>query len=294
MTETIVAPGQDAPGSAALLRARRRRPGQRCIDQTVAARAGSVPPSLLRRAFGGSPVGEAEREPFDSARGERIVGRALDGLPDSWIVLHSLPSPGAGGDLDHVVVGPGGLFAVTTRFADGERAFVAEDYLLVDGVRMPFARSAVAASRRTAHLAGRALPPSVGVRGVVAVAGARSLRSGSRTRVVEVRDVRMLRDWFESLPPVLDDETVIAVATRIASSFEAGETASTLAAAPVSEAESILREDASAAAFARLEREISAARRLRWLWRAAGVVTLAAGIVVAFALLPGWLAGFAG
>ncbi|WP_166404806.1 nuclease-related domain-containing protein [Labedella endophytica] len=281
MTEVIVAPGADAPGLDALRRAERRRPGQVCIDRAAVARAGSVPPSLVRRAFGGSPVGAPEREAFEAAMGERIVGRELDSLPDGWIVLHSIPAPGASGDLDHVVIGPPGLFAVTTCFVGGDRVFVAEDYLLARGERIPFARPAVSAARRTAQLAGRALPPSVAVRGVVAVAGARGVRIGARTRSVDVRDARVLREWLVSLPPALDAVVVEAVATRIAASIDAGSGSPD----PAEDGRS-----AAALLVARLERESTAARRLRFLWRTAGLAAVAGGVWVAFAHLPAWLA----
>lgn len=282
MTETSTAPERAVPGLDALRRMERRRPGQECIARTVAARAGSPSPSVRHRLLGGSPVGPAEREAYDAARGERIVGRELDALPSPWIVLHSLASPGAGGDVDHVVVGPGGLFAVTTRYVAGTDVFVGDDDLLTGGRRVPFSRSAVSASRRTAQLAGRSLPPSVAVRGVVVVAGARAVRRGPRYRAVDVREAATVREWLESLPPVLDADTVEDVAVQIAQSYEAavgtlprGTTAATAS---------------GAALFSRLERENAVARRIRLLWRAVGVAALGAALWVSFTQLPAWLA----
>ncbi|PSL37935.1 nuclease-like protein [Labedella gwakjiensis] len=282
MTETSTAPERAVPGLEALRRMERRRPGQESIARTAAVRAGSSSPSVVHRMLGGSPVGSAERAAFDAARGERIVGRELDALPNRWIVLHSLPSPGTSGDLDHVIVGPGGVFAVTTRFVAGADVIVGDDDLVTSGRRMPFARSAVSAARRVAQLAGRSLPPGVAVRGVVVVAGARTVRRGSRHRVVDVREAAAVREWLESHPPVLDDDAVEGVAVQIAQSYEAtagalprGVTASTVT---------------SAAIFARLERESAVARRIRVLWRAVGVAVLTGALWVSFTQLPAWLA----
>jgi hypothetical protein len=281
MTDTSTATDGAVSAPDALRRAEMRRPGQHRIDRTVAARAESAPPSVFRRLFGGSPIGAAERDAFDAARGERIVGRELDALPAEWIVLHSLPSPGGGGDLDHVVVGPGGLVALTTRFVAGDVAFVAEDYVLARGQRVPFARAAVSAMRRAAALAGPSLPPSVAVRGVVVIAGPRTVRRGARARLVEVRAAENVREWLESLPPVLTADDVKRVAVRMAESVEAGPGPTPLSGEVGGAGDHL---------FFRLERDTAVARRIRALWRVAGCAALAGGVWVSFAQLPAWLA----
>ncbi|GAA5108887.1 hypothetical protein GCM10023339_08390 [Alloalcanivorax gelatiniphagus] len=48
-----------------------------------------------------------------AAVAETEVGRALRRLPDGWVTLHDLAWPGRpGAALDHVVVGPGGVFVI--------------------------------------------------------------------------------------------------------------------------------------------------------------------------------------
>ena len=288
MTETRAASEHAVPGVAALHRTERRRPGQLCVDRSLAARAGAPRSSALRRVFGGSPVGVAERAVFEAARGERRVGRALDGLPTRWIVFHSLPCVGASGDIDHVVVGPAGLFAITTRSITGDRAVVTEDELLNRGERVPFGRSAAAATRRTARLAGSALPAELGVRSVLVVAGAHPVRLRFRARPIEVRDARSVRAWLEALPPVLEDHDVRRIGVRIAKSFEANADPVALAADATSAGA------VRASLFARLEREVDAARRIRLLWRGVGSAALAVGLWASFTQLPALLAGQVG
>lgn len=54
------------------------------------------------------------------AEGERKTGKILDRLPDGWHVFHDLPMPGGRGNVDHVVVGPAGVFTVETKnYANG-------------------------------------------------------------------------------------------------------------------------------------------------------------------------------
>lgn len=57
---------------------------------------------------------------FTGAAGEEIVARELARLPAGYHVFHSLDAGGGllmwrGGDIDHVVVGPTGVFAVETK-----------------------------------------------------------------------------------------------------------------------------------------------------------------------------------
>lgn len=50
-------------------------------------------------------------------RGERAVGRALEALTDPYRVLHDLET--GRGNVDHVVIGPTGIFAIETKEWNG-------------------------------------------------------------------------------------------------------------------------------------------------------------------------------
>lgn len=91
---------------------------------------------------------------FKGAAGEEIVARELARLPAGFHVFHSLDMGGGllmwrRGDIDHVVVGPTGVFAIETKNWRGKVALVS-GRLLVDGLaprRAPLeqVRQAVAA-----------------------------------------------------------------------------------------------------------------------------------------------------
>lgn len=56
------------------------------------------------------------------ARGEAATGRVLEGLPGEFIVKHDLRMPGSRANIDHVVIGPTGVFTIETKnFKDGVR-----------------------------------------------------------------------------------------------------------------------------------------------------------------------------
>ena len=63
---------------------------------------------------------ESEASWLDAvAEDERATGQRLQELSQPYAILHDLKLPGTQGNIDHVVVGPGGAFVVATRrFAD--------------------------------------------------------------------------------------------------------------------------------------------------------------------------------
>ncbi|MDF3297901.1 nuclease-related domain-containing protein [Streptomyces tropicalis] len=96
---------------------------------------------------------------------EQTVGEALDRLDGSgWHALHSLPLPG-GDRIHHLVIGPGGLFAVHALPARKQRVHVA-DPLVALGRRdpEPLLRRLRAAADRASHaLTAEVLPVLVAV-----------------------------------------------------------------------------------------------------------------------------------
>lgn len=67
---------------------------------------------------------------------EQAVGEALDRLDGAgWHALHSVPLPG-GDRIHHLVIGPGGLFAVHTLYARKQRVIIA-DPMVTPGRREP-------------------------------------------------------------------------------------------------------------------------------------------------------------
>jgi hypothetical protein len=91
------------------------------------------------------------------AHGEVQVARALEALPEGWVVLHDLAWPGRPrANLDHVVVGPGGVFVVDAKNWSG-RVEVRDDVLLQN-------------ARRREPAVASAAEAAIAVQGVVPVA----------------------------------------------------------------------------------------------------------------------------
>lgn len=115
---------------------------------------------------------------------EQTVGEALDGLDGAgWHTLHSIPLPG-GDRIHHLVIGPGGLFALHSLYARKQRVLVT-DPLVALGRRE--AHPLLRRVRADADRASYALTAEV--RPVLALAGAAEV-----TVTVPPRELRVLRD----------------------------------------------------------------------------------------------------
>ncbi len=83
------------------------------------------------------------------AAGEQAVAATLDGLPVVWSALHSIPlgdpdSPTS--DLDHLVIGPGGVYVINAKHHPRQAILVKGDIVLVARRSQPY----TAAARRDA------------------------------------------------------------------------------------------------------------------------------------------------
>lgn len=184
----------------------------------VAEQATQLRPGLLQRwiaRLSGQRTAATSWEV--GARGERIVGRRLERLrANGWHVLHSIPLA-SGADIDHLIIGPGGVFTVNTKHHRGARVSVTGDWVRVNGYQHPYIRN----SRHEAASAGRRLRGALGwpveVRGVVVFVGAGSLKVRQAPADVLVTSDAGVTSLFTSRPPVMAPDvaqTVFQIARR--------------------------------------------------------------------------------
>ncbi|MFE3691126.1 nuclease-related domain-containing protein, partial [Streptomyces sp. NPDC059129] len=145
------------------------------------------------------PIGTARRWARDPRRPARarlrahqVLGAELERLDAAgWRVLHAVPLPGAD-RIDHLLIGPGGVFAVHTVPAHRLRLQIADPEIRAGrGVPVPLLRL----TRRRAERACSAL--ATAVRPVLAVVGAARLevlRAPGDVRVLRERDVASFAD----------------------------------------------------------------------------------------------------
>ena len=87
------------------------------------------------------------------AGGEEAVGTKLEKLrKHGWHVLHAVPVAQNGSDIDHVVIGWGGVFTINTKTHPGKRIWVSPRQVRVDGHPVPYLRNARFEAERATRL----------------------------------------------------------------------------------------------------------------------------------------------
>jgi hypothetical protein len=154
------------------------------------------------------------------AAGERRTARLLGPLEQlGWVVLHDLAVPGSRANIDHLAIGPGGIFVVDSKQYRGR--------LQLDGSgrlwhgRYPLAATLQAVSFE-ADQAARVLPdPGVVVVPIVAVHGAQVPWGKVVMNGVPIVPARRLPSMLRQLPAVLGSERVVDLADQARVRFHA-------------------------------------------------------------------------
>ena len=154
------------------------------------------------------------------AAGERRTARLLDPLERrGWAVLHDLAVPRSRANLDHLVIGPGGVFVIDSKQYRGRLQLDAVGKLWHG--RYPLAPALRAVSWE-ADQAAQVLPdPGVAVVPIVAVHGAQVPWGKVVSEGVPVVSARRLPSILRALPAVLGPERVTAVADQARVRFRA-------------------------------------------------------------------------
>jgi hypothetical protein len=154
------------------------------------------------------------------AAGERRTARRLAVLErHGWAVLHDLALPGSRANLDHLVIGPGGVFVVDSKHYQG-RLQLDPSGRLWHG-RYPLAPALRAVSFEADQAALVLTDPDVVVVPVMAVHGAQVPWGKVVVNGVPVVAARRLPSMLRQLPAVLGPERVAALAAQARVRFHA-------------------------------------------------------------------------
>ncbi|GAA1758793.1 hypothetical protein GCM10009747_17030 [Agromyces humatus] len=246
-----------------------RRPATSVIAECLRVQATVPTNTAVQRFFGVSPLGREAEPWFIGALGEHEVARRLAALGPGWFVLHSVPVGTGSSDLDHVVIGPAGVFTINTKHHRGQNVWVGGRRILVNGQRTDHLRNAKYEAKRTSKLLSVAARMLVDVTPIIAVVGARRMTVRERPfDVAVVREHELVR-WLQRNPVTLTPEQVQHIAT--------------VAAQPAAWQRTPETELVDHAAFDRLRRDIGRARRRRGLWVGVMIAAIPVGVVALFA-----------
>jgi hypothetical protein len=139
------------------------------------------------------------------ARGERKVGGVLDGLGPEWHALHDIYL--GRGNIDHVLVGPAGVFTVETKSHPGR--------ISVDRIEDHMLRQAYAESKVLEKISGLEVEPLLVFSNAWLVGSVPARRRG-----VTILPARTLPHFVSRRRPKLGDAEVASIAQRLRLALE--------------------------------------------------------------------------
>lgn len=186
-------------------------PGAAARERAIAERSAAPIRTTVARLLG---VHTDERAWRIGADGEEAVAAQLSSLAPAWKVVHAVPVGENGADMDHVVIGPGGVFTVNAKHHPGATIWVGGNTFLVNGNRTHYVRN----SRHEATRAGKLLSAQAGlpvdVTGIIAVMAARrgmTVKAQPADGKVVVVARREIAGYLASRPTVFAYEQVDAL-----------------------------------------------------------------------------------
>lgn len=185
-----------------------RRAGALAREQAVALKQAAPVRTFLARVL---RVHTDERAWRIGADGEEKVAAQLDklqGKDPRWHVLHAVPVGEKGSDIDHVVVGPGGVFTLNAKHHPGAKIWVGGNTFMVNGQRQPYVRNSAHEARRAGRLLSAACGVPVTAVGVVVPVGADDVVIRTPPEEVHVIYRRALSEWLRGRPSVVTDADV--------------------------------------------------------------------------------------
>ncbi|UYY83072.1 NERD domain-containing protein [Arthrobacter sp. YA7-1] len=140
---------------------------------------------------------------YQGAVGEINVGHILERLGPEWTVLHAVPVGAGASDIDHVLIGPAGVFTLNTKNHTGQAVWVAGRTLMVAGKKQRHLYNAAHEASRAANLLSRKMGGPVPVTSVVVILAPKSLTIKASPEGAAVVTGTRLLTWLADRPRVL-------------------------------------------------------------------------------------------
>ncbi|WP_315094613.1 nuclease-related domain-containing protein [uncultured Cellulomonas sp.] len=206
-----------------LLEGRLRRAAQAYLRADVTELAMTVPApgvgaldpvdeSALQAWLGGDDWDTIDLAAIRGERGSSVRTRLERMADEGWQVVHDVPLGRQGSLVEHLVVGPGGIFTVAERRHAGQHVVVEGRTLRVDGCSTSYLRDARLEAARVRDALLAAACAAVNVRGVVVVQGElemRTVQPGHDAFAISRQDLQTV---FRALPVRLDPARIAAIA----------------------------------------------------------------------------------
>ncbi|TFD25193.1 NERD domain-containing protein [Cryobacterium lyxosi] len=225
--------------------------GQSVVEELLRQHEDRPPQSWFARTLGVAPLDANGLGWLRAAQAEMIVGDILTRLPDDYSVYHSLPIRSTAFWVDHLVVGPGGVFSINAKTHWDRDLTGSPRSIPIGNHAMPYLRDARFESAQITALLAAVMPAASVVEPMIVLVNPHKILLDRKPNAVTVIDSPRLRRWLVARPRTLTPEQQAAVTALI-------DDPATWRAAPQRLAPAHLH-----ARFTALEQQVAAARTRR-------------------------------
>jgi len=176
-------------------------------ERAVELRAEAPVKTFVARVLG---VHTDERAYRVGADGEEEVAWRMRKLGDGWHVIHSVPVGEKGSDIDHVVIGPAGVFTLNTKNHLRKKVWIAEKAFMVSGQKTNYLRNSRREASRASKLLTAAYGYDVPVEPIIVVIAA-ELSITAQPTDVHVIARKRIGKWLQRRPSTLSPSSVEAI-----------------------------------------------------------------------------------
>jgi Nuclease-related domain len=155
-----------------------RGAGYAAIQQCLELQHEVAPLGPLEKFFGVNPLAMNARSWYLGALGEIVVAEKLESLGSEWRVITAVPVGEGGADIDHVVIGPSGVFTITMRAHANRRVWAAGHALRINGFKQHYVGSSKHAAARASKLLTSAVGRPIVVTPLVVLVGISEMSYG--------------------------------------------------------------------------------------------------------------------
>ena len=259
--------------------AMRNRLAAQLVIEHLLFRQTAVPPRTpVARLFGKSPLCPESLGWYAGAQGELTVGKMLATLPQEWTAFHAVPIGKNDTDIDHILVGPGGIFTINTKHHCRKNVRVGARTVIVDGHKKAYLPAAEHEAERVSTVLRERMPLVTPVQPVVALVDPKQITFQEKPAQVKVLDAGGLLAWLVHLQPVLSDDEIAEVVVIL-------DSPATWRQGPTQASADVMTR------FDTLDGQVRRAHIRRVLWSSAGMLGLVAAVVSAAALAEAALFG---
>ncbi|WP_406830264.1 nuclease-related domain-containing protein [Pedococcus sp. KACC 23699] len=187
------------------------RAGAEARERALAARGAAPVKTVFARVLG---VHTNERAWRIGADGEEKVAAQLAKVAKKdqrWRFLHAVPVGNRGSDIDHIIVGPGGVFTANAKHHPGAKIWVGGNTFMVNGAKQPYIRNARHEAQRAAKILGDACGFPVFVEGLIITVNASDVTVKAQPDGVIVVPRMQVAKWLPRLGDILTMEDIDAI-----------------------------------------------------------------------------------